>query len=184
MCVVWVAVLIASRLMPSRNAKKPCHFVFISRECEFAKCYATDASCNKKCTTDSTVDLLSSCHSSRANWWRNKLRYRRQRTDSRHRDLKCKSEFFKNKEPLHVSRKKELNDDVTCFKSKRKRLGQNELRNLFVCFFFLSRLGVNINGTAVIIGDYRLLWTQTSFLVQSSTENEFIFVLFLDVSYD
>jgi hypothetical protein len=59
-----------------------------------------------------------------------------------------------------VSRKKELNDDVTCFKSRRKRLGQNELRNLFVCLFFvffLSRLGVNINGTAVMIGDYRLL---------------------------
>jgi hypothetical protein len=44
------------------------------------------------------------------------------------------------------------NDDVTCFKSGRKRLG--ELHCGIILFYFLSCLGVNINGIAVIISDY------------------------------
>jgi hypothetical protein len=75
----------------------------------------------KKCSTDSTGSLLSCCHSRLANWWRNKLCYRKQRTDSRQRYRKRKIESCNNKDPLHVSRKKELNnDDVTYFKRARK----------------------------------------------------------------
>jgi hypothetical protein len=76
------------------------------------------------------------------------------RTDSRHRYWKRKSESWKNKDPFHVSRKKELNnDDVTCIKRARKELGCNELQ----FFLYFCHRGVNINGTAVIISDYQLL---------------------------
>ena len=138
LCVVWVAFLInCTKKDAIQNCKEslpsPLHL-------KGTWCCQVARHCSelcKKCTTDSTGSLLSSCHSRLANWWRNKLCYRKQRTDSRHRDLKSKSESFKNKDPLHVSRKKELNnDDVTCFKTRRKRLERNELRKLL--FFYFS----------------------------------------------
>jgi hypothetical protein len=65
----------------------------------------------------------------------------KQRTDSRHRSLKCNSESFINRTPssclTNVNRKKGLsNDVVTCFKTGTKRFQRIALRILLLFFLF------------------------------------------------
>ena len=90
----------------------------------------------KKCTTDSTGSLLSSCHSSLANWWRNKLCYRKQRTDSRHRYWKRKSESCKIKTLfMWAERKNRIMMMSHASKGQEENLGAMNCGNLF---FYIS----------------------------------------------
>jgi len=132
--------------MPSPLCLKGTRFCQVARHC--SEVY-------KKRTTDSTGSLLSCCHSTLANWWRNKLCYRKQRTDSRHRYWKRKSESCKNKDPLHVSRKKELNnDDVTCFKRARKGLWRRGVQWIeeFVVFYISAIAALMFMGLQWLLG--------------------------------
>jgi hypothetical protein len=53
---------------------------------------------------------------------------------------------------IEAKKKRLSNDDVTCFGKGQKGLG--EMHCGIISFYFLSSLGVNINGTAVIISDH------------------------------
>jgi len=156
--------------------------VCFRRNVTLSNWYATAAIC-VSAPTASTGTLLSSCQSGRANWWRNKLCYRENRTDNRHRDLKFNSESLINRPSsclTNVNRKKGLsNDDVTCFRTARNKQTKKTSVNYIAEFVALFSLSFSLSLSflprpLILMGlQWWLVITDcsdvTSFLVQSST---------------